>query len=77
MSSFNDKELFEIELTNMSTAFMAAFLSRPFADNLIEGRFHTLDEQRSKELARKSVELAHYLIIEIQECVELFEKEDK
>jgi len=68
IGSLSDSEVFEIDLTKMSTEFMSAYLSR-------KGRYFTLDDDSMKEIAKKSVELAHHLMIEVQECVEQFEKD--
>lgn len=71
IGSLSDKEVFEIDLTKMSTEFMAAYLSRPVQEgNKVHGKFFSISEDEAKEMARKSVELAHYLMLEIQECVE-------
>lgn len=73
IGSLTDAEVFEIDLTKMSTAFMAAFLSRPINTSLLtQGKFYSLKDEEMREMALKSVELAHYLMIEIQECVEKY-----
>jgi hypothetical protein len=68
VGSIKDIECFEIDLTNMSQKFLAAYLTR--AD--LHVPFLSMNDEHMQEAARKSVELAHALMIEIQECVEAY-----
>ena len=64
IGTFSDVEVFEIDLTQMSTQFVAAFLSRTDKPVL------TLSDEQTEEVCRKSVEIAHQLMIQIQDVVE-------
>ena len=68
IGSLTDSEVFETDLTKMSTQFVAAFLSRQ------DKPMMTLTEQNIQELCQKAVEISHHLLIEIQEVVEEYKK---
>lgn len=70
IGSLRDAEVFEIDLTKMSTAFMAAYLSRPIDGKT--GGFLTLKDEDMSAIARQSVILAHELMIQVQECVDKY-----